>query len=333
MSITPEGGGPTAQAGIYFQNCITSLRLARMLCRDDFGNSALGHVVQVRTEAPGHVDDTVVKYSSNRVEYIQAKMDIRQNSVVWKDLWTYFYDQYSSASFNSDREGDFITLAVKGSNRIQTLKDLLARAKTSHTKEEWEQRLTNPQKALKKNILTTLTARQKKIDEESLFRFCQRISVWQSFFESDPTETDTFENEVRRILASKVEPLGTIFSVLMSLTGDAARFKGSWDYEQLKARLEGQKIRVIETPVETSVSPPLPKSRNSILNCAKVKNANFGDIVGTYIEGAGTGQDFLTGDVELLNYAELEDVTAKNIYGRKIIQTPKSEKKRGLKGK
>lgn len=248
MSSKPEKGGPATQAGIYFQNCITVLRLAEMLCQGQLPPSSSGRITSVRTEAPEEVDDTVVTWSSGRKEYIQAKLSISPKSEAWNILWNHFYQQYQSPDFNRTPNGDAITLAVNWTPQMLDLENALTRARTADSAQEWIERSTASHQKFLKSIKTVLG-----IDDEILFQLCRFVRVWISPFESDPEKTDTFERQVCGKLDGVVEPTTSVFSLLVDLVGRTARVRGTWRYDDLVDYLEQKKLRVL-----ASVTPPPP---------------------------------------------------------------------------
>ncbi|MEJ0022889.1 MAG: hypothetical protein WDN76_05200 [Alphaproteobacteria bacterium] len=82
-----EKGGPTAQAGIDYQNSIATLQMAGLLISAP--HTAL-QIIEVRLEAPANVDDIVVKYADGHTRWIQAKLNLAVNDAVWKGLWLAF---------------------------------------------------------------------------------------------------------------------------------------------------------------------------------------------------------------------------------------------------
>lgn len=66
-----ERGGPTNQSGIFYQNSVAALYLGR-LC-DAVERPDADSVVEVRTEAPEDVDDTVATYADDHRKYIKPK--------------------------------------------------------------------------------------------------------------------------------------------------------------------------------------------------------------------------------------------------------------------
>jgi hypothetical protein len=248
MSSKREVGGPAAQAGIYFQNCITTLRLAEMLCQEQLPPISSGRIMSVRTEAPEEVDDTVVTWSGGRKEYIQAKCATSLTGKAWNKLWHHFYQQYDSSDFNKALDGDIITLAVSWTAPMVDLESLLIIARAAHTEEEWISRLNKPQKELLENVKAILD-----IGDEPLFQFCRFVQVWVLAFEGDPMGTDTFEREVSRKLRGVVEPTTNVFSVLMDLVGRKARVRGTWEYNDLVTHLEQKNFQLVAST--TPISP------------------------------------------------------------------------------
>jgi hypothetical protein len=301
MAIKPERGGPTTQDGIYFQNCITALRLAYMLTREEFADAdgaPLGSIVRVRAEASTEVDDTVVEYSSGRNEYIQAKIDIAQSGKAWKKLWEHFYDQYHYPTFKKRPGGDVITLAARYSDGMTQLENLFARAAASDTPEEWQKHLTERHQQIKEKIRATLQASGRETDEEGLHRLLSIISVWQSKFESDPRGTDTFEAVINRTLRGTLAAGSeSAFSALVTLVGNDARRKASWDYAKLKAQLKPKGVliagdtRKVVAAGGTHHAEARGTEQGSVelLNKARITKTKLRDIVGVVMEGSGSG--------------------------------------------
>src|SRR5882724_5039094 len=97
-----ESGGPTTQSGILYQNSIAALYLGRML--DETPRHAHEQVVEVRLEAPTHVDDIVVSYQDGHQAYIQAKENIQKQGKIWREVWQKFYSQFTSNLFDQHRD-------------------------------------------------------------------------------------------------------------------------------------------------------------------------------------------------------------------------------------
>lgn len=254
MSLTPEPGGPTTQTGIYFQNCVTVLRLADLLSGDQVSVPISGKVIAVRTEAPEEVDDTAVTWSNGRREFIQAKISLPTHGEAWAKLWKHMYSQYIATDFKRSLDGDIITLAVSWSPSMVSLQNILLRARTSETEVEWFDRLNNRQQVILENIKTIIN-----LDDRPLFQFCSYVQAWILNFEGDPMETDTFDNEVHRKLQTTLDSTTNVFSVLMDLTGRTARIRGSWRFDDLAQYLTQRGFRFL------SASSPAPPDEFQLL--------------------------------------------------------------------
>jgi hypothetical protein len=132
-----EAGGPTTQSGILYQNSIAALYLGRML--DPAPRSKRDRVVEVRVEAPTHIDDIVVTFEDGHTAYIQAKENIEPRGEVWEKLWKSLQAQFNSPEFKRGKDRLVLHLGV-----IQpwhrSLRDLCKRAETSKTHSELEQK-------------------------------------------------------------------------------------------------------------------------------------------------------------------------------------------------
>ncbi|MCF1503810.1 hypothetical protein L0F51_08560 [Afifella sp. H1R] len=142
-----ERGGPTTQAGIYYQNSIAALYLGDLL-RWDIANP-VERVVEVRVEAPAHVDDIVIRYSDRHREWVQAKLTIAPRGKAWEKLWVDFVAQREAEDFSA--EDRLVLLLGTTSPLAQTLTDLAERAQHGNA-DEWRSRLTSDQAALATSI-------------------------------------------------------------------------------------------------------------------------------------------------------------------------------------
>lgn len=240
MCPNPETGGPTTHAGINFQNCIAVLRLARMLADTEFGEQLLGKIIAVRSEAPTEVDDVVVTYSSQRREYIQAKLRVSPGESAWDAMWQHFYKQYQQPNFNrGDQGGDIITIAIEWTTQAADLENLLSRATTSESYTVWKARVTLPQSKLIEMLLNTL-----QLDGEEMLRVCKHVRVWRVPYGLDPLKSDSFENEIRRILQGVVFPAESVFSILLGLVATTASLRTDLTYESVVAHLNQRGVEV-----------------------------------------------------------------------------------------
>ncbi|HET6975225.1 MAG TPA: hypothetical protein VFI24_02795 [Pyrinomonadaceae bacterium] len=239
MCPNPETGGPTTHAGINFQNCIAVLRLARMLADTEFGENSLGKIIAVRSEAPTEVDDVVVTYSSQRREYIQAKLRVSPGDSAWDVMWQHFYKQYQQPDFNREDLRDIITIAIQWTTQAADLDNLLSRAMTSESYTVWRQRITQPQSNLLETLLNTLS-----VDGEEMLKFCKHIRVWRVPYDFDPLKSDSFENEVRRVIQGVVFPAEGVFSILLGFVATTASLRTNLTYESVVAHLNQRGVEV-----------------------------------------------------------------------------------------
>lgn len=239
MCPNPETGGPTTHAGINFQNCIAALRLARMLAQTEFGEQSLGKIIAVRCEAPTEVDDILVTYSSQRKEYIQAKLRVSPGDDAWDTMWHHFYKQYHQPTFNNKIPGDLITIAIQWTTQAADLENLLSRATTSESYTVWEARLTQPQSKLLERLLNLL-----QLDGEEMLKVCKQIRVWRVPYDLDPLKSDSFENEIKRILQGIMFPAESTFSILLGLVATTASLRTDLTYESVVAYLNQRGVEV-----------------------------------------------------------------------------------------
>ena len=121
----PEPGGPTAQAGILYQNSVSALYMGR-LC-DDSPRRSQERVISVRVEAPKSVDDTVVEFADGHRDFIQAKTNIRRNLSAWNELWRDFDAQFHDSNFYPGRDR-LCLLVEQPREEHNALRDLCERA-------------------------------------------------------------------------------------------------------------------------------------------------------------------------------------------------------------
>lgn len=143
-----EAGGPTNQAGVTYQNSITALYIGRML--DSTQRFPRDRVLKVRSEGPYNVDDIQVWMADGSIKYIQAKKSIRASGKPWSKVWKDFRDQINSSSGKSDFEIN-LTLG-EHSQLAHNLRECTEKAKSSVTLDEFQNRLTKPQKKLVENV-------------------------------------------------------------------------------------------------------------------------------------------------------------------------------------
>src|SRR5665213_318715 len=141
----PERGGPTTQAGIFYQNTVAALYLGRLL--DAQPQSDRERVTAVRVEAPSEVDDTVVEFADGHCAFIQAKITIHEGDAAWDTLWKHIARQFISGEFR--RGFDRLHLQF-GSlmGAVENLPEICERANSSVSYTEWQARLSRAQQEL-----------------------------------------------------------------------------------------------------------------------------------------------------------------------------------------
>ena len=119
-----EAGGTTTQSGIHYQNSIAALYLGRLL--DSSQRVASQRVVEVRVEAPDHVDDIVTLHAGGGRSFIQAKEALSTTSEAWEKLWSAFAKQAHECN---DAQYKLILAIGTISAEIDFLRELCDRAK------------------------------------------------------------------------------------------------------------------------------------------------------------------------------------------------------------
>lgn len=222
----PEPGGTTTQSGILFQNSFAALYLGR-LC-DVRRRPSRERVIEVRIEAPEHVDDTVITYADRHREWIQAKESVAYSGESWTKIWQGFENQRWSHYFSSD---DRLALIV-GSNvaRHQTLREMCLRANDAMNYREWQNGITAEMRSLLEDIRSLLGAEYQS--DESVFALFSHVEV--QIVTLDQIERD----EVPRwIPPSSTEPT-TLFRLLRDRCGGHARYRRIFRAPRLLAELE-----------------------------------------------------------------------------------------------
>lgn len=221
-----EAGGSTTQSGILYQNSVAALYLGRLL--DESLRPESEHVIQVRVEAPTHVDDTVITFSDQHRIFIQAKENIRAGSQEWKSLWSHFDNQFRDKEFQ--RGQDRLRLHIGfGLQEHYDLQALCERAANSSNTTEWLSRLSQTQKDLLDKIsphlsMTGLTnAYQKEIFAHIEVEILPREAI----------ERDRLRDWMPHTNRNPLE----LFRLLRDHIGGAARVKATFTSHQLRKAL------------------------------------------------------------------------------------------------
>jgi formylglycine-generating enzyme required for sulfatase activity len=206
-------GGPPNEAGILFQNSVTALYLGRMV--DPRPRPESERVIQVRAEAPAHVDDTVVRFGDGHRVWIQAKDNLRSRGQPWDGLWHDFEEQMADREFGAE---DRLVLAVGRTLPLfDRLRDLCQRATGAEDGEEWGRSLTEDLEKLRKNIQSRLSAEGA---EQAAFELLRRVDV-------EVWTVKHIENDLVPVwMPESNQGSKTLFRLLRDRVGGQARVRG-----------------------------------------------------------------------------------------------------------
>ncbi|WP_156026224.1 NACHT domain-containing protein [Xanthobacter sp. 91] len=139
-----EAGGPTTQAGLFYQNSVAAVALADLL---DLGpQSPRERVIEVRVEAPESVDDIVIRYADDHRLFQNVKLKVDPGSDAWQRMWKSLESQLGADEF---RSGDRLAIVLGEANRTSDdLIELSERGRSSLDDTEWRSRLSQSQRRL-----------------------------------------------------------------------------------------------------------------------------------------------------------------------------------------
>jgi hypothetical protein len=220
-----EKGGTTTQSGIHYQNSIAALYLGRLL---DFRQRiASDRVVEVRVEAPNHVDDVVVSHADGGRSFIQAKESISSASDAWKKLWSDFTEQSHECA---DAQFKLILAVGTFSAEIDSLRELCERAKGKRDTEEWIDSLSIALKVVVQKIVAALPEKT----DDAAFRLVKHVEVWM-------WSLDVINRDMAPlwIPPSNIEK-GTLFTLLLGRVGGQARIRGTFNAIDLLNKLSSE---------------------------------------------------------------------------------------------
>ncbi|WP_155632342.1 NACHT domain-containing protein [Burkholderia cepacia] len=231
-----ESGGPTTQAGIYYQNTIAALYLGRML---DLRERPTGdRVTSVRVEAPEHVDDIVVTLGDGSQRFIQAKSAIQVGTPAWVGVWQSFSEEFGSPHFGPE---DRLRLVLGSQSALaENLRQCCERTTSSASYDEYVSRLTSPQRDIFNSIVELLTAHCQNAAE-----LCRRIF---SRTDVEVIPQDTVERDYAPLWMplTSVSP-ESLVGTLRDLVGGGSRYRERFHAPTLRARL-GELGLSIEEP-------------------------------------------------------------------------------------
>jgi len=229
-----EAGGTTTQSGIHYQNSIAALYLGRLL--DSRPRTAGERVVEVRVEAPEHVDDIVVRHADGSRSFIQAKESLSLTSEAWNKLWIHFAAQAQECTNEQYR----LILAIGTiSDDIGQLRELCERAKGKQSHEEWLDSLSLALKAVIQKIVDALA----KKTAQAVFELVRFVEVWI-------WPLDTIERDMIPLwIPPSSSSTETLFDLLRGKVGGKARIRGLFHAAQLLDELSTEnKISVHDVP-------------------------------------------------------------------------------------
>ncbi|AOE77041.1 hypothetical protein A7318_00180 [Pseudomonas lurida] len=220
-----EAGGPATQAGIRYQDEVAALYLGRML--DPRERPKYDQPVELRVEAPGDVDDFVVRFADGSRRFFQVKISLEANGHAWNALWHSFSRQIHSDFEPEDR----IELVLgKPSLLASDLIEITRRLESSDLP-EWFARLTSGQRQLVRSIQEVLEA-----EVEYVWRILKHlyVQVWAA----DALERD---HVPLWIAPSSVVP-SRLFKILAYMVWEGAdvrmQFDGPTLYDRLRVESE-----------------------------------------------------------------------------------------------
>jgi hypothetical protein len=245
-----ERGGPSTQSGIIYQNSIAALYLGR-LC-DSTPRLNEHAVINVRVEAPTHVDDTVITFRDKHRKFIQAKENIRNNDAAWSKLWKDFESQFWDGDFQKDKDRLLLHVGEVHEDH-RALRDIGIRAITSLNHEEWISRLSNAQKSLLSKVSSLFDPRHSS--DEVLFVFFRHFEV--EIRPLEDIERDMVPYWIPTSNKSQIE----LFRLLRDRVGGAGRQRGSFNADDLQLSLAG------ESEVSFIIQPGLDELHELVRTC------------------------------------------------------------------
>jgi len=229
-----ESGGPATQAGIFYQNSVAALVLADILDLDQ--RIARERVVEVRLEAPEHVDDIVIRFADGHREFQNVKLRMRVGNKEWAGIWRSLGAQHSSTTFgNNDQIKLVVAERSSGSDAVSALCE---RAASSIDEQELRARLRDSQTSALDSIVNILGS------SSSVHELLRRTSVLH-------LPSDEIERELaRRRLAGGQSPPPTLLPILRDMAGGEARRRGLFRPAPLRRRLKLEHGLLLGEPPE-----------------------------------------------------------------------------------
>lgn len=216
----PEAGGPTTQAGIFYQNTVSAMALADLLELAPLPPRE--RVVEVRVEAPEDVDDTVIRYADGHRQFQSIKLSVKEDGEPWTKLWASLEAQRTRPDFAPE---DRLTVVLGESDGTAiALRELCERAASSADVGELHARLTKQQEKVLGSIGDI-------VEHENKFELLRRtrIQIWT------PPQVE-MEFARRRLGGDFVLP-ATLLTHLRDIIGNGARRRAVFLAAPLRRRL------------------------------------------------------------------------------------------------
>ena len=223
------GGGSTTHAGILFQDSVAVLFLGQML--DPVPTLDARRIVQVRSEAPGPVDDVVLRYEDGHQKFVHVKKSVAFSSEPWRDVWRDFAARWRNG-FTPGHDG--LVLCVGDSSAsLRLLRDVAGeRVQGAQSRWEWWRGLSQKQqKFLKAHVFSHLSAgEQVKCDLDEHWQILAHLRVLL-----------LPEEEMRAHVERQLPPCSalpaTLFDHLLAKALHKAQFGGVFEVEALRREL------------------------------------------------------------------------------------------------
>jgi len=233
-----EGGGTATQAGIFFQNSVAALALADLLDLDQ--RSARERTLEVRVEAPEHVDDLVLSFADGHHDFQSVKLSLRIRSKAWTALWNSLASQMGSPQFGPV---DQLTIVVAERNAASdAVVQLCERAGSSVDLEEFSKRVADSQLTALASIGTILGG------EAPAFELLRRTRLLHI------TEEGIEQELGRRRLTGGPPTLPSILPALRDMVGGASRRRGLFRPASLRRRLKLEHGLLLGEPAEWGIA-------------------------------------------------------------------------------
>lgn len=232
-----ESGGSATQAGIFYQNSVAALALADLLDLSQL--SARERLLEVRVEAPGHVDDIVLRFADGHQDFQSVKLSLRFQSDAWTALWQSLHAQMQSGFGPVDQ----LTIVVTERNATSdAVAQLCERAATAVDLAELARRMGDAQRPTFVSIGKITGGAQPAYE---LLRRTRLLHLAQ----------DAIENELgRRRLTGASPSLPSLLPIMRDIVGGAARRRGLFRPASLRRRLKLEHDLLLGEPPEWGLS-------------------------------------------------------------------------------